>query len=349
MPTLVWVDLYVVFTLITSSSIPRITRFHLAELRYSSWSYALFRSMPDEQRRRSFSDSTTLNTPRIFTAEHLRKTKSYTTFPHINTQSVPRDDELSSFVHRTSCFRIMPHLSGDCLADENFPTVSVLSLSSLFENYAQNIECEISSESEDSLGLGASEEGVLHSWRKPSSRPRSYSEPVSMAPELPVRTWSLPNMEEKRLSRFQETIYKVKASPSRLILREQALEKLKEEASSLSLGLSLESVKSCSSSVMSLVDNYDSEVIDQWFSSQECLGGEDVMGHWINRTRARRHSITKEPSFSLVEEAEEVKNSFLFVCHNITYFISSQLKCIDKITAFNVYSIPFWLMNDIQI
>ncbi|XP_020627138.1 uncharacterized protein LOC110064425 isoform X4 [Orbicella faveolata] len=265
----------------------------------------VLRSMPDEQRRRSFSDSTTLNTPRIFTAEHLRKTKSYTTFPHINTQSVPRDDELSSFVHRTSCFRIMPHLSGDCLADENFPTVSVLSLSSLFENYAQNIECEISSESEDSLGLGASEEGVLHSWRKPSSRPRSYSEPVSMAPELPVRTWSLPNMEEKRLSRFQETIYKVKASPSRLILREQALEKLKEEASSLSLGLSLESVKSCSSSVMSLVDNYDSEVIDQWFSSQECLGGEDVMGHWINRTRARRHSITKEPSFSLVEEAEE--------------------------------------------
>jgi len=213
----------------------------------------------------------------------------------------------------------MPHLSGDCLEDENFPTVSVLSLSSLFENYAQNIECEISSESEDSLELGAGEEGVLHSWRKPSSsRPRSYSEPVSIAPELPVRTWSLPNMEEKRLSRFQETIYKVKASPSRLILREQALEKLKEETSSLSLGLSLESVKSCSSSVMSLVDNYDSEVIDQWFSSQECLGSEDVMGHWINRNRTRRHSITKEPSFSLVEEAEEVKKSFLFICHNVT-------------------------------
>ena len=286
-------------------SIPMITRFHLAHLGYSSWSYVLFRSMPNEQRRRSFSDSTTLNTPRISPAEYLRETKSYTTLPHIDRQSAPRDDKLSSFVHRTSCFRIMPHLSGDCLADENFPTISVLSLSSLFEDYTQNIECEISSESEDEMELGANVESLLHSWRKPPSRPRSFSEPVPVAPELPVRTWSLPDMKEKRLSRFQETIYKVKASPSRLRFREQALEKLKEEGSFLSHGLSFESVKSCSSSVMSLVDNYDNEVIDQWFSSQERLGADEVMGRWINRTR--RNSITKQPSFSLVEEAEEVK------------------------------------------
>ena len=216
----------------------------------------------------------------------------------------------------------MPHLSGDCLADENFPTISVLSLSSLFEDYAQNVECEISSESEDSQELGANVESLLHSWRKPSSRPRSYSEPVSMAPELPVRTWSLPDMKEKRLSRFQETIYKIQASPSRLRFREQGLEKLKEEGSVLSEGrLSFESVKSCSSSVMSLVENYDSEVIDQWFASQERLGGDEVMGRWINRPR--RNSIPKQPSFSMVKEVEEVKKCFLFFCHNKTYFISS--------------------------
>lgn len=213
----------------------------------------------------------------------------------------------------------MPHLSGDCLVDENFPTISVLSLSSLFEDYTQNIECEISSESEEELGAGV--EGLIHSWRKPSSRPRSYSEPVSMAPEFPVRTWSLPDMKEKRLLRFQETMYKVKASPSRLRFREQGLEKLKEEASFLSGRLSFESVKSCSSSVMSLVDNYDNEVIDQWLSSQERLGGDEVMGRW--RNRPRKNSITKQPSFSMVEEAKEVKKCFLFFCDNITYFISS--------------------------
>ena len=267
--------------------------------------------MPNEQRRRSFSDSTTLNTPRIVTAEHLRKAKSYTTFPHINTESAPRDDELSSFVHRTSCFRVMPHLSKESLADENFPIVSVLSLSSLFENYAQNIACEICSESEDSVELDADAESVLHSWRKPSSRPRSYSEPISMAPELLVRTRSLPNMEEKRLSQVQETIYKVTASPSRLRFPDQALEKLKEEVNPFSRGPSLESVKSCSTSVMSLVDNLDSEDFEQWISSQEYLGGEEATGHWINRTR--RNSITKQPPFSLVAEVEEVKKSFLLI------------------------------------
>lgn len=262
--------------------------------------------MAKEQRRRSFSDSTTLKTPSVFTAEHLRKTKSYTTFPHINTKSAPTDDELFSFVHRTSCFRIMPHLrSRDSFVDENFPTLSVLSLSSQFENYPLNVACEISSESEDSLELGANEESVLHSWRKPSSRPRSYSEPVSMGHEPRARAWSFPNMEEK-LSRVQETIHKVKASPSRLQFPEQALEKLKEEASSSSRGHSSESVKSRSSSVMSLVDNCDSEFVDQLFSSEESPGGEEVMGHWINRTR--RPSITKQPSFSLVKEVvEEVK------------------------------------------
>lgn len=267
--------------------------------------------MPIEQSRRSFSYSATLNIPRIFTPEHLRKTKSYRTFPHIDKESTPKDEEFSSLVYRTSCFRIMPHLSVDCLVDKNYPTVSVLSRSSLSENYVENIACEISSESEDSLELGANEETLLHSWRKPSNMPRSYSEPVSLAPELPVRTWSLPNMEEKRLSRFQETIHKVKASPTRLRFPDQDLEKLKEETNSLSQRLSLESIRSCSSSVLSLVDNYDGEVVDQRNLSQERVSGDEVMGHWTNRTR--RNSITKEPPFSLVQEVEEVNNSFLFI------------------------------------
>lgn len=259
--------------------------------------------MPSEQRSRSLSDSTSLKSPSVFTAERPRKTKSYTTFPHIDTHSAPTDDKPSPFVHRTSCFRIMPHLSQGSFLDENFPTVSVLSLSSQFESYPLSVACEVSSESDDSeRELEANEESVLHSWRKPSNRPRSYSEPVQMRPEPRARTWSLPNMEEKD-SRFKETMHKVKTSPSRLRFPEQALEKLREETSLPSRGHSSELLRPRSSSVMSLVENCDNECDDQFFSSQDSEGGEEVMGHWINRNR--RPSVTKPPSFSLVKEVDE--------------------------------------------
>ena len=103
-----------------------------------------------KQRQRSLSDSTDLNSPGAFTAEKLRKTQSYTAFPHINKKSTYFDDEPSFNFYRTSCFRIMPHLSEGYFNNEYFPTISVLSRSSQFENYPLNMTCEISSESEDS-------------------------------------------------------------------------------------------------------------------------------------------------------------------------------------------------------
>ena len=64
----------------------------------------------------------------------------------------------------------------------------------------------------------------------------SYSEPAPVKPEGRVRTLSLPDMEEKR-SRGQETMHKVKASPSRLQFPEQSLKNL-----SPSFSLSMNSV-----------------------------------------------------------------------------------------------------------
>lgn len=255
--------------------------------------------MANEQRRRSFSESSSLKPRSVLTSEHLRKTKSYTSLPHIDTHSAPSDDRPSSYVHRTSCFRMMPHLSQGSVIDENFPTVSVLSLSSQFEDYPSIVACEFSSESEDLETTDTNNESVLHSWRKSSSRPRSYSEPVEMGAEMRAKTWSLPNIDEKHL-RFKETMHKVKTSPSRLQFPEQALEKLREESSR---GRSSDSVTSRSSSVMALVENSDSESVDQFSSPQESAGGEEVMGRWVNRYR--RPSITKQPSFSLVKEVNE--------------------------------------------
>ena len=103
-----------------------------------------------KQRQRSLSDSTDLNSPGAFTAEKLRKTQSYTAFPHIIKKSTCFGDEPSFNLYRTSCFRIMPHLSEGSFHNEHFPTISVLSRSSQFENYPLNMTCEISSESEDS-------------------------------------------------------------------------------------------------------------------------------------------------------------------------------------------------------
>ena len=256
-----------------------------------------------KQRQRSLSDSTVLVSSGAFTAEKLRKTQSYTAFPHINKKSTYFDDEPSFNFYRTSCFRIMPHLSEGSFHNEYFPTISVLSRSSQFENYPLNMTCEISSESDDSVReLEVNNQTVLHTWRRPAQRTMSYSEPAPVEPEGRVRTWSLPNLEEKR-SRGQETMHKVKASPSRLQFPEQSLKNLREEGSLSSLGHTSEAVRSRSSSVMSLVDNYDSQICDQHFPSQEPLEAEEVMGHWVNRNR--RQSISKQPSFLMVQEVDE--------------------------------------------
>ena len=55
--------------------------------------------------------------------------------------------------------------------------------------------------------------------------------------------------------------------------------------------------------MMSLVDNYDSEICDQHSPSQEPLEAEEVTAHWVNRNR--RQSISKQPSFLMVEEVDE--------------------------------------------
>ena len=267
------------------------------------------------QRQRSLSDSTDLNSAGAFTAENtaekVRKTQSYTAFPHINKNSTCLDDEPSFNLYRTSCFRIMPHLSEGSFHNEYFPTISVLSRSSQFENYPLNMTCEISSESDDSVReLEVNNQTVLHTWRRPAQRTMSYSEPAPVEPEGRVRTWSLPNLEEKR-SRGQETMHKVKASPSRLQFPEQSLKNLREEGSLSSLGHTSEAVRSRSSSVMSLVDNYDSQICDQHFPSQEPLEAEEVMGHWVNRNR--RQSISKQPSFLRVEEVDEENEAMVRV------------------------------------
>lgn len=266
-------------------------------------SIALERVSEDsKQRQRSLSDSTDLNSPGVFTDAELRKTQSYTVFPHININSTCRDDEPASSLYRTSCFRIMPHLSEGSFHNEDFPTISVLTRSSQFENYPLNAACEISSESEDSgRELEINEQRVLYTWRRPAQRPRSYSEHALVEPEGRVRTWSLPNME--KCSRGQETMHKVKSAPSRLQFPEQSLKNLREESSLSSLRDTSEPVRSRSSSVMSLVDNYDSEICDQHFPSQELSDAEEVTGHWINRNR--RQSISKQPSFFMVKEVDE--------------------------------------------
>ena len=108
-------------------------------------------------------------------------------------------------------------------------------------------------------------------------------------------------LEHRRQSFHNED--NAKAYPSRLQFPEQSLKNLREEGSLSSLGHTSEAVRSRSSSVMSLVDNYDSQICDQHFPSQEPLEAEEVMGHWVNRNR--RQSISKQPSFLMVEEVDE--------------------------------------------
>ena len=129
----------------------------------------------------------------------------------------------------------------------------------------------------------------------------SYSEPAPVKPEGRVRTCSLPDMEEKR-SRGQETMHKVKASPSRLQFPQHSLKNLRGEGSLSSLR---------HTSVMSLVDNYESQICDQNFPSQEPLEAEEVTGHWVNRNR--RQFTSKQPSFLMVQEVDEENEAMVRV------------------------------------
>ena len=106
-------------------------------------------------------------------------------------------------------------------------------------------------------------------------------------------------------------MHKVTASPSRLQFPEKSLKNLRQEGSLSSLRHTSEAFSSPSPSVMSLVDNYDNQICDQHFSSQEPLEAEEVTGHWVNRNR--RQSTSKQPSFLMVEEVDEENEAMVRV------------------------------------
>ena len=108
-------------------------------------------------------------------------------------------------------------------------------------------------------------------------------------------------LEHRRQSFHNED--NAKTYPSRLQFLEQSLKNLREEGSLSSMGHTSEAFRSRSSLAMSLVDNYDSQICDQHFPSQEPLEAEEVMGHWVNRNP--RQSISKQPSFLMVQEVDE--------------------------------------------
>ena len=135
----------------------------------STDSYVFTELIDYKQRQRSLSDSTVLVSSGAFTAEKLRKTQNHTAFTHIIKKSTCFGDEPSLNLYRTSCFRIMPRLSEGSFHNEYFPTISVLSRSSQFENYPLNMACEISSG--DSGGEPEiNDQTVLHTWRRPAQR-----------------------------------------------------------------------------------------------------------------------------------------------------------------------------------
>ena len=119
--------------------------------------------------------------------------------------------------------------------------------------------------------------------------------------EVDVQIANRQLLEHRRQSFHNED--NAKAYPSRLQFPEQSLKNLREEGSLSSPGNTSEAFRSRSSLAMSLVDNYDSQICDQHFPSQERLEAEEVMGHWVNRNR--RQSISKQPSFLMVEEVDE--------------------------------------------
>ena len=119
--------------------------------------------------------------------------------------------------------------------------------------------------------------------------------------EVDVQIANRQLLEHRRQSFHNED--NAKAYPSRLQFPEQSLKNLREEGSLSSLGHTSEVFRSRSSLAMSLVDNYDSQICDQHLLSQEPLEAEEVMGHWVNRNR--RQSISKQPSFLMVQEVDE--------------------------------------------
>ena len=127
--------------------------------------------------------------------------------------------------------------------------------------------------------------------------------------EVDVQIANRQLLEHRRQSFHNED--NAKAYPSRLQFPEQSLKNLREEGSLSSLGHTSEAFRSRSSLAMSLVDNYDSQICDQHFPSQERLEAEEVMGHWVNRNR--RQSISKQPSFLMVEEVDEENEAMVRV------------------------------------
>ena len=123
--------------------------------------------------------------------------------------------------------------------------------------------------------------------------------------EVDVQIANRQLLEHRRQSFHNED--NAKAYPSRLQFPQQSLKNLREEGSLSSLGHTSEAFRSRSSLAMSLVDNYDSQICDQHFPSQERLEAEEVMGHLVNRNR--RQSISKQPSFLMVEEVDEEKEA----------------------------------------
>ena len=265
------------------------------------WFLRFHRVLDYEQRQRSLSDSTDINSPGAFTAEKLRKTQSYTAFPHIIKKSTCFGDEPSFNFYRTSCFRIMPHLSEGSFHNEYFPTISVLSRSSQFENYPLNMTCEISSESEDSgWELEINDQTVLHTWPRPRERCPTQNllqlSPRDGSKHGAYLIWRR-NIHEarKRCTKLKRIHRGFNFPNSRWKTWEKKEVYLRWDIP--------EAFRSRSSLVMSLVDNYDGQICDQHFPSQEPLEAEEVMGHWVNRNR--RQSISKQPSFLMVEEVDE--------------------------------------------
>ena len=127
--------------------------------------------------------------------------------------------------------------------------------------------------------------------------------------EVDVQIANRQLLEHRRQSFHNED--NAKAYLSRLQFPEQSLKNLREEGSLSSLGHTSEAFRSRSSLAMSLVDNYDSQICDQHLPSQEPLEAEEVMGHWVNRNR--RQSISKQPSFLMVEEVDEENEAMVRV------------------------------------
>ena len=243
-----------------------------------------------------------LSSDSCITDEELRKTRSYTFFPHIQSHEEAKESSETSVVHRTSSFRLMPHLSYDLIPDLDFPTVSVLKLCN-----SRQQDAVLDSESESDLSGGSSlttMEDILHSWRRPWSRNRSLSEPTCLWSLPRFRTSSLPDNDEN-LSFGNETMHRVISPPTRLQFPSQPLEKLKEEAGTCSRAESLDLIRPRSSSVMSAVEDCDDVSIDRWISSENVLAiMEEVTDHWTNRER--RRSLLESPSLSTVTPIEEV-------------------------------------------